>query len=308
MRPLASTGCLAVIVFFCGILDAVQGADRLPNSPAPPVLQGLQAPSQQPGEQPGPRPSPESRPGQPGAQQPATPPLADPELQKREQELLQEEGELQRKEQSNRILGVVPQFGVTRQNAAPLTPRQKFHLFRRSAFDPFQFGLAAAQAGVSQARNTFAGYGQGAQGYAKRFGAAYADQLSSNFFSNFAYPVLLKEDPRYFRLGEGSIKRRIVYSLEQEFVTRTDKGTRRFNFSNVLGAFTAGSISNAYYPSADRGFGLTVSRAGLALLYGSLGGLIDEFWADINKKLSHKKQNTTTTSTPPQDQPPEPPH
>lgn len=302
MRLLVSIGCLPIVVFLCGAFDAAQGTDWLPKSRAPLAIQALQPPSQQTAE-PAAWPSPEAGPGQPETQQPATPPLTDPELQKKEQELLQEEQELQKKEQSNRILGVVPQFGVTRQNAAPLTPGQKFHLFRRSAFDPFQFGLAAAQAGVSQARNTFPGYGQGAQGYAKRFGAAFADQLSSNFFSNFAYPVLLKEDPRYFRLGEGSIERRIVYALEQEFVTRTDKGTRRFNFSNVLGAFTAGSISNAYYPSADRGFGLTMSRAGLALLYGSLGGLIDEFWTDINRKLTHKKNRTATTPNQPQDQP-----
>lgn len=294
MRLLVRIACLPFLVLFSGSLCATQGSEWLSDGSQASASQVVQSPTQRPEAQPTPTPSITE----------ATPPLADPELQKREKELLQQEQELQKKEQSNRILGVVPQFGVTRQNAAPLTPGQKFHLFRRSAFDPFQFALAGAQAGVSQARNTFPGYGQGAEGYAKRFGSAFADQLSSNFFSNFAYPVLLKEDPRYFRLGEGSIKHRIVYSLEQEFVTRTDKGTRRFNFSNVLGAFTAGSISNAYYPSADRGFGLTMSRAGLALLYGSLGGLIDEFWADINRKLPHKNKKTSTASPQPQDQPP----
>jgi hypothetical protein len=117
-----------------------------------------------------------------------------------------------------------------------------------------------------------------------------ADATSSGFFSNFAYPVLLKEDPRYFRLGEGSIKHRILYSLAQEFVTHTDKGTRRFNFSNVLGAFSAGGLSNVYYPKSDRGFGLTMSRSAISLAYGSAGGLIDEFWADIDKKLFHHKR------------------
>jgi hypothetical protein len=286
MRHLARIACLPLLVLFSGVLDATQRADWRLQSPRPSASPADQPPSQ--------RPAPQPTPKHPRAAG-ETPPLADPELQKRERELLEQEEELQKKEQSSRILGVVPQFDVTHQNAAPLTPRQKFHLFRRSAFDPFQFALAGIQAGISQANNNFAGYGQGAQGYAKRFGAAFADQLSSNFFSNFAYPVLLKEDPRYFRLGEGSVKRRILYALEQEFVTHTDKGTRRFNFSNVLGAFTAGGISNAYYPSNDRGFGLTVSRAGIALLYGSIGGLIDEFWTDLDRKLFHKKKNTAAT-------------
>jgi hypothetical protein len=174
-------------------------------------------------------------------------------------------------------------------------------LFARSAFDPFQYAAAGFQAGISQANNEFPGYGQGAAGYGKRYGAALADQVSSNFFSNFFWPVLLKEDPRYFRLGQGSIKRRIIYSLEQEFVTHTDKGTKRFNFSNVLGAFSSGGLSNLYYPSTDRGFGLTMSRSAISLAYGSLGGLIDEFWIDIDQKLFHKKKKTPPAAMAPTD-------
>jgi hypothetical protein len=141
---------------------------------------------------------------------------------------------------------------------------------------------------LSQAQNEFPGYGQGAAGYGKRYGASLADQVSSNFFANFFYPVLLKEDPRYFRSGQGSIKHRIAYSLAQEFLTRTDSGHRRFNFSNVLGAFSSGGLSNLYYPSTDRGLSLTLSRSAISLAYGSVGGLIDEFWTDIDHKLFHK--------------------
>lgn len=180
-------------------------------------------------------------------------------------------------------------FGTTsRQNAPPLTSGQKFHLFVKSSFDPFEYAAAGLQAGLGQATNEFAGYGQGAEGYAKRYGASVADQVSSNFFSNFFYPSLLKEDPRYFRLGEGSIKHRIGYSLAQEFVCHTDRGGRSFNFSNVFGAFTSGGLSNLYYPSTDRGFSLTMSRSAISLLYGSTGGLVDEFWPDINRKLFHR--------------------
>lgn len=212
----------------------------------------------------------------------------------------QSEEEIQRKEQSQRILGVVPQFSVTsRQNAPALTPKQKFRLFVKSATDPFIFAAAGVQAGIGQATDEFPGYGQGGSGYAKRYGATLADSTTSNFFSNYAYPVLFKEDPRYFRLGQGSITHRIVYSLEQEFVIRTDRGTRRFSYSNVLGAFTAGGISNLYYPSSDRGFGLTMSRSAIALGYGSLGGLIDEFWSDIDQKLFHKHQKETAAPATP---------
>lgn len=224
-------------------------------------------------------PTPAANPDQQagGAQQPAQP--TTPDLEK----------DIQKKEQSQRILGVVPLFGMTSRHAPPpLTVGQKFHLFAKSSFDPFEYAAAGFQAGLGQATNEFPGYGQGAAGYGKRFGASLADQVSSNFFANFFWPVLLKEDPRYFRLGEGSFKHRMFYSLAQEFVTRTDKGTRRFNFSNFFGAFSSGGLSNVYYPQTDRGLSLTMSRSAISLLYGSAGGLIDEFWPDINRKLFHK--------------------
>jgi len=185
---------------------------------------------------------------------------------------------------------VVPQFSVTNQtDAAPLGTDGKFKLFVRSSFDPFTFVSSGFQGALSQATDEFPQYGQGAEGYAKRYGATFADQLSSNFFANFFYPVLLKEDPRYFRLGHGTAKRRVVYSLEQEFVAHKDSGGKTFAFENVLGAFSSGTLSNAYYPSNDRGFGLTVSRSVIAILYGSVGGLFSEFSPDIQRKLFHRK-------------------
>ena len=190
-----------------------------------------------------------------------------------------------------RILGVVPQFGVTSEsNTAPLTTGQKFKLFERSSFDPFNFGAAGLQAGLSQASDEFPGYGQGAAGYGKRYGASFADQVSSNFFANFFYPTLLKEDPRYFRLGRGPVKHRLIYALEQELVVRKDNGRRGFAFDNVLGAFTSGTLSNAYYPSTDRGVGLTISRSLISILYGSAGGVVSEFWPDVQRKLHHHKE------------------
>lgn len=216
---------------------------------------------------------------------------------------------IERKEQSQRALGVLPQFGVTsRQDAPPLSKSEKFHLFFKSAFDPATVSIVGLQAAISQGENEFPAYGQGAAGYGKRFGASLADEVSSGFWSNYFYPVLLKEDPRYFRLGEGSLKRRIFYGLTQEFVCHTDSGGRSFSYSNVLGSFTAGAISNLYYPGNtfirtipatatspavpvyenDRGVVLTVSRTAIALGYGTIGGLFDEFWPDIQRKLFHK--------------------
>jgi hypothetical protein len=212
--------------------------------------------------------------------------------QKKTGQKTQEEIEIERKEQSQKILGIVPQYSVTSRKDAPaLTPSEKFHLMAKGTVNPFEFVATGLQAGLSHATDEFPEYGQGAEGYGKRYGAAYADQASSQFFSNFFYPVLFKEDPRYFRLGEGTFKHRLLYSLAQEFSVVNDNRTRGFNFSNVLGAFTSGAISNAYYPQADRGLSNTMSRSVIALAYGSAGGVLDEFWPDVREKwAAHKKK------------------
>ncbi len=238
---------------------------------------------------PPPQAAPSSQPGAstPSATSPATAPPA-----KTSDEIVKEA-------EKQRMLGVVPMFGMTNyKDAPPLTPRQKFRLMSRTTLDPFTWVAVGAQAGISQAENEFPAYGQGAAGYAKRYGAAFTDSFDSNFFSNFFYPVLFKQDPRYFRVGEGTVKKRMGLAIKQEFVARKDSGGHTFHFSNVLGAFTAGGLSNAYYPSSDRGFGLTVSRASIALGYGALGNMLLEFWPDISHKLFHKSENPRTDEPP----------
>jgi hypothetical protein len=208
--------------------------------------------------------------------------------------------EVLKQEEKQRALGVVPMFGMTSvHDAPPLSSKQKFQLMARTMIDPFTFASAGLTAGLGQATNSFDEYGQGAAGFGKRYGAALLDNADSNFFSNFFYPSLFKQDPRYFRMGEGTKKARTWSALEQEFVARKDSGGHTFHFSNVLGALTAGGISNAYYPQSDRGFGLTMGRAGTALGYGCLGDLFLEFWPDIQGKLSHKHESQAHPSEPP---------
>jgi hypothetical protein len=151
-----------------------------------------------------------------------------------------------------------------------------------------ELGVTGMQAGISQAEDEFPEYGQGAAGYGKRYGATLADEVSSSFFTDYFYPVLFKEDPRYFRLGHGSIKRRLGYAVKQEVICHTDSGGRSPSWENAFGAITAGALSNAYYPSSDRGFGLTMSRSGISAAYGTLGAVVDEFYPDIQHWLFHR--------------------
>lgn len=213
--------------------------------------------------------------------------------------------ELKRQEHQ-RIAGVVPNFNVSyNEDASPLSGKQKLHLAFHTAVDPVSFGVAAFDAGLSQAENDFPGYRQGAEGYAKRFGASYADNFDGTMLGNAIFPILLKQDPRYFRRGRGSFTSRLLYSMSTTVWCKNDNGKHGPNYSNILGNLAAGGISNLYYPASDRGAGLTFERGFTVTAYGAFGGVFNEFWPDIAKKIFKNKMAKLQPNVPAAaDQPP----
>jgi hypothetical protein len=181
-------------------------------------------------------------------------------------------------EMKQRVLGVVPNFYVTYvPNAAPLTPKQKYHLALRLGIDPVYIATAAAVAGVQQARNEFSGYGQGAQGYAKRFGATFGDFTISNLLGNAVLPSVFKQDPRYFYKGTGSAKSRALYAIANAVICKGDNGHWQANYSSIVGSLAAGGISNLYYPASDRGAALTFENTAIGIGGSAILNLMKEF-------------------------------
>lgn len=198
-----------------------------------------------------------------------------------------------KKEEKQRILGIMPEFNMMNNaQAPPLSPKQKFHLFWKSSTDPFVVAVTAIDAGISQAEDDFPGYGQGAQGYFKRFGASYADTFDGNLWGNAILPVLLHEDPRYFRKGSGPVGGRILHAALSTVWCRRDSGAWGPNYANVGGNIIGGAIANAYYPQSDRGLGLTFGRALTVTAEGAIGAQLIEFWPDISRKYLHKRSHT----------------
>jgi hypothetical protein len=156
-------------------------------------------------------------------------------------------------QEKQRVLGVIPNFYVSYvPDARPLTPKQKFQLAWKSTIDPVAFGVTAVTAGVEQATGSFSGYGQGAQGYGKRFGASYADLVTGTFIGGAVLPSVLKQDPRYFYKGTGSIRSRVFYAVSRSVICRGDNGRSQLNYSGILGSLAAGGVSNLYAPQSDR--------------------------------------------------------
>jgi Carboxypeptidase regulatory-like domain len=195
-------------------------------------------------------------------------------------------------EEKQRVLGAIPNFYVTYvPNAAPLNSKQKFQLAWRSLIDPFTFGVTAAVAGIQQADDQFSGYGQGAEGYAKRYGAALPG-VGGTFIGGAILPTIFKQDPRFFYKGTGTVRSRIWYAIATAVICKGDSGRWEPNYSNVLGSLAAGAISNLYYPKSNRnGIGLTLTNTLVGLGDGAATNLVQEF---VVPRFSHiPKQNAS---------------
>lgn len=183
-------------------------------------------------------------------------------------------------QEQQRILGFLPNYYTSYiWKAVPMTTKLKFKLALRTATDPLTFVVVAGVAGVEQAHKTFPGYGQGSEGYAKRYGASYADTVSGRMFGSAIFPALLHQDPRYFYQGSGTARSRLLYALLSTVVCRGDNGRLEPNYSHVLGSFAAAGLSNLYRSPQDRQASLTFRNGLIITGSGAVVNILREFFS-----------------------------
>jgi len=171
----------------------------------------------------------------------------------------------------------------------PVSWKEKFAMAAKGSFDPYEFTIVGIVAGIRQADNSIPHFGQGASGYAKRYGAAFADQVDGNIMVGGVYPTILKIDPRYFQLGTGSFMHRFGYAISRIFVAQRDSGAHMFNIPEFAGNATAIAISNVYYPSSDRGFSGNLDNWGTQMGLDAFGNELKEFWPDIHHYVDRRR-------------------
>jgi hypothetical protein len=188
-----------------------------------------------------------------------------------------------------RVFGVLPNYRTAdaSQEGTPISAGHKFLIASKDSFDYPLVLLAGAFAGLGQLADQQPSFGQGIKGYGHRLLTNYADQAMGNMFTEGLFPAMLHEDPRYFRRGTGSKWHRTGYALTRIFVTKTDSGSSRFNFSEWLGNASAVAISNAYYPD-NRDFRDNATKLLEQCGTDAFSQVLKEFWPDIKRKLFHK--------------------
>lgn len=194
----------------------------------------------------------------------------------------------QAEKEDKRIFWIIPNYRTSPSlhPYVPLTASQKFKVTEQDVLDRGTIILAALFAGEAQLTNSNRAFGQGAAGYARYFGTSYADLVIGDVMTEGVFPVLLHQDPRYFRRGTGSKWSRLGYAASQIFLTHGDSGRTQFNFSEIGGNSAAVAISNAYYQ--DRSASNAASKLGLQLGVDMASNILKEFWPDVSRTFSRK--------------------
>src|ERR1700722_6714417 len=197
-----------------------------------------------------------------------------------------------KKKKDDRMFYVMPHYLTVdgESQVKPISWKEKFAISAKGSFDPYEFTVVGIVAGIRQAENSSPAFGQGAEGHAKRYGAAFADQVDGNVMVGGVFPSIMKIDPRYFQLGKGSVPHRMGYAFSRIFVARTDAGKHVFNIPEFAGNATAIAISNFYYPAADRGFGTSFSAWGTQMGLAAFGNELKALWPDIHHYLQKKHE------------------
>jgi len=194
--------------------------------------------------------------------------------------------------EDKRVFGVLPNNRTTEASIpfAPITAKQKLTIAFKDSFDWPVYPTAGLFAALYQIENQNPSFGQGMEGYAKRLVTAYADQLSGNMLTEGFIPALTHEDPRYFRLGVGTIKGRTWYALSRIFVTKTDSGHATFNIAEWGGNAAAVALSNAYYPDT-RNVNDNVQKLMIQCGTDAFSNVLKEFWPDVKRKFFTKNKD-----------------
>lgn len=152
--------------------------------------------------------------------------------------------------------------------------------------DPFNLLTIAADSAIAIGSDSHSPYGPGMSGFGKYYGVAFTGDVTGEFFGTFLIPTLAHQDPRYHRMPQASIPRRVGHAIVQVVRTKADDGSDMPNYGTIFGLAAADLIANAYVPGRDTGPGITVQRWATGIGSAPIDNFITEFLPDIARHIN----------------------
>lgn len=170
----------------------------------------------------------------------------------------------------------------------PPTPKEAFQLATHNSFDYSSFVFVGITSAIAEGSDAHPQLGKGLPGFGRYYWRGFVDKTDGNYLVIFALPTIFHQDERYFALGEGSFRKRLVYSASRILITPNYQGHSSFNISELLGRGISQGVSAAYYPSQTRTAGAIATKYGYALMRDALTNTFREFWPDIAVHVLHR--------------------
>lgn len=193
-------------------------------------------------------------------------------------------------QQPKRILGIMPNYRAVSTGATytPPTWRESLVMATDNSFDYSSFIFTGLTSMIAEGDDAHPQLGKGIPGFWAYSWRGFIDKTDGNYLVLFVFPTMLRQDERYYTMGQGTIWHRTLYSLGSVLITPNYQGNRSFNYSELAGRGIAQAVSITYYPAGERNFEDVVSKYGYAVMRDALANSFREFWPDISAHLFHK--------------------
>lgn len=169
--------------------------------------------------------------------------------------------------------------------AIPLNWKQKGLLGVHYSTDPASLGIIIGISAINIAADPHTAYGPGLKGFGGLAGVSLLQNATAEFFGTFAVPALTHQDPRYYRMPNKPLAKRILYAVTRSYVSRSDSGKPMPNYGVFAAYPFVAEIGNLYIPGIESDGESTTKRILTGYALDPVNNLVNEFLPDLAKHI-----------------------
>ena len=173
-------------------------------------------------------------------------------------------------------------------DSAPLTVLGKLNFHRESVYSPFSLVESGFQAAILQWNDDPREWHEGYYGFWRRTASTVGYDTIRNTFM-FTLDSIGRQDPRYYREGDGAYLDRTRHAIGQVFLGHTDSRKKTLPFVRFAATYGVAFLANSWNPDRLSDNRHAVVRGTVTLAADAGNNVFQEFWPDIKKKLFHRK-------------------
>jgi len=169
----------------------------------------------------------------------------------------------------------------------PITPRQRLRWFTTNTIDWSNLAGGIFLSAIGTAPDRPKEYGPHWGGFGDRYGMGMTRSATANA-TEAGVGLILREDPRYFRVPQRPFKARVGNVMRLTFAARGHAGSFRPAYARYMAVFGTNLLSNTWRVNSEANSHDALLRASEGFGGVMAANAFEEFWPDIKKLVFHK--------------------